>query len=181
LPEATRFSLTLFDVQIIYRQLQYFTNNIDTVFQEIFMLLFGHFEAAFIFCQVYFIVVDLNTEWKFGKVVIIYTITGNALAARQFGIFFNAVDRHFRRTTEHRKHGPILEEVDRVVAPLAGGHHAAVEAKDAVQFAPVEGDLVGGGRRRAGAPVNLARVRFAKRHAAPPWLSSGFHDRARIQ
>ena len=97
-----------------------------------------------------------------------------ALAARELGIFFNAVDRHFRGSPEHREHGAILEEVDRVIAPLAGGHHAAVEGEDAVQFAPVEGHLMAGGRRRAGAPVNLARIGFAECHTAPPVLSFSF-------
>src|SRR5215216_1351320 len=42
------------------------------------------------------------------------------LAARQLGILLDTVDRHFRGSAEHREHRPILQEVDGVVAPLAG-------------------------------------------------------------
>ena len=85
-----------------------------------------------------------------------------ALAARQAGIFLDAVDRHFRGAAEHREHGAVLEEVDRVIAPLAGGDHAAVEAEDAVEFAPVEGHLVAGGGRLRCRPRKSRSVRFRR-------------------
>ena len=78
-----------------------------------------------------------------------------ALLARQLRIFLDAVDRHFGGAAEHRKHRAVFQKVDRVIAPLAGGDHAAIEIENAVEFAAVEGDLqrlTGAAVLRAGAP-----------------------------
>ena len=77
-----------------------------------------------------------------------------ALAARQFRIFFDAVERHFRCAAEHRKHRTVFQEIDGVIAPFAGGDLAAVKIENAVEFAAAEGDLVhgGGAALRAGDP-----------------------------
>ena len=91
-----------------------------------------------------------------------------ALAARQPRIFLDAVDRDFRGAAEHREHRAVLEKIDGVIAPFAGGDHAAVEAENAVELAPVEGHLTGGGGRSKLAPAPLARFDFADVHAAPP-------------
>src|SRR6185436_8381421 len=64
-----------------------------------------------------------------------------------------------------------------VVAPLAGGHHTAIQAKDVVELTPVEGHLVAGGGRRWDAPVNLARFGFAEGHTAAPLLPSRARSR----
>src|SRR5207249_3228811 len=92
------------------------------------------------------------------------------------------IDRYFRRSAEDGKDGAIPEEIDGVVAPFAGGDHAAVEAEDARQLAAVEGDAVaggGGGKNAALAPAGLTRFGFAEGHAAPPcWAMLITNDRA---
>src|SRR5207248_2802724 len=93
------------------------------------------------------------------------------LPARQLGRFFDAVDGNFRRAPKHGKHGAILEEIDRVVPPLAGSDLAAVKAEDAIELAPIEAHAVrrGGGRSGGGlAPMDLTRVSIAVTHATPP-------------
>jgi len=80
------------------------------------------------------------------------------LPARQLGRFFDAVDGNFRRAPKHGKHGAILEEIDRVVPPLAGSDLAAVEAEDAVELLPLEGHSADGGEWRCAgilAPAEL--------------------------
>ena len=72
-----------------------------------------------------------------------------ALAARQLGIFFDAVDRDFRGAAEHREHRAVFQEVDGVIAPFAGGDLAAIEIENAVELAAAEGDLVAGAGARA--------------------------------
>ncbi len=75
-----------------------------------------------------------------------------ALPAAEFWIFLDAVDRHFRGAAENRKHRAVLEEIDGVIAPLAGGDFAAVEPQNAVELAPAEGYLACGGGRPCSPP-----------------------------
>src|SRR5262249_17849618 len=85
------------------------------------------------------------------------------------------------------KHGEdraVLEEVDGVVTPFAGGNLAAVKAENAVELAPVESDSAcgGEGQRAPGlAPMELARLGIAVAHPAPPsmWRVGDGNDRAR--
>src|SRR5882724_10937609 len=97
-----------------------------------------------------------------------------ALLARKLRIFFDAIDRHFRRTAEHREHRAVFQEIDRVIAPFAGRDHAAIEPEDPVELAPVEGHPADGGRRDRGAPQNLAWIALAEDHAAPPCCRLAF-------
>src|SRR3954470_7330497 len=69
----------------------------------------------------------------------------DALASREPGILLDAVDRHLRGAPEYRKDRAVLEKIDRVVAPFAGGDHAAIEIEDAVEFFATEGHLIEGG------------------------------------
>ena len=102
-----------------------------------------------------------------------------ALLARQPRIFLDAVERDFGGAAEDRKHRAVFQEIDRVIAPLAGCDHAAIEAENAVEFAPGEGDLAGdGGLTAARAPALLARFGFAESHAAPPCVVRCPDDRA---
>src|SRR4029077_10726271 len=101
-----------------------------------------------------------------------------ALAARQPRILLDAIERHFGGAAEDGIHRAVLEKINRVIAPLAGCDHAAVEAENAVEFAPAEGNLPGDDGWNAGlAPAMLARIGFAERHAAPPWFAAA-DDRA---
>src|ERR1700681_2836961 len=104
----------------------------------------------------------------------------DALAARETGIFLDAVDRHFGGAAEDRKHRAVLQKVDGVITPLAGGDFAAVEAENAVEFATIESHSGrGGGGDVCAAPGNLAWVNFAEGHTAPP-LTVTRHNRVMI-
>src|SRR5690606_34356740 len=48
-----------------------------------------------------------------------------------------------RRPPERREGGVVAGEVHRVVAPFAGGDHAAVEVEDAGELGALEADLAG--------------------------------------
>src|SRR5262249_39182628 len=94
-----------------------------------------------------------------------------ALPARELRTFLDAVDRNFGGAAEHGEHRAVLEEVDGVVTPFAGGDLAAVKAENAVELAPVESEWVWGGegqRARGLAPMDLAGLGIAVAHAAPP-------------
>src|SRR6267142_3718438 len=87
----------------------------------------------------------------------------DALASRQLRVFLDAIDRHFRGPAEHREHRPVLQEIDGIVAPFAGGHLATIEPEDALELSPAEGDLVAGSEERKGfAPARLAGFGFAR-------------------
>jgi hypothetical protein len=108
-----------------------------------------------------------------------------ALTALEPRIFLDAVDRDLAGMTKHRKHRAVVEEINCVIAPLAGRDLAAIETKNAIKFAPAEGNLAGaGGTQLApapGPPVALAamgtpqhaRFDFAGDHAAPPFVAIG--------
>src|SRR5499427_2001722 len=94
-----------------------------------------------------------------------------ALSARELRTFLDAVDRNFGGAAEHGEDRAVLEEVDGVVTPFAGGDLAAVKAENAVELAPVESDSAcgGEGQRAPGlAPMELARLGIAVAHPAPP-------------
>src|SRR5262249_57578077 len=94
-----------------------------------------------------------------------------ALPARELRTFLDAVDRNFGGAAEHGEDRAVLEEVDSVVTPFAGGDLAAVKAENAVELAPVESDSAGGGegQRAPGfAPMELARLGIAVAHPAAP-------------
>ena len=96
-----------------------------------------------------------SSSWPRRTIRPVAEITLKAPCRRaQSGIFFDAINRHFRGAAEHREHGAVFQEVDGVVAPLAGGDHASIEIEDAFKLAPTEGDLVRGGGTalRAGDP-----------------------------
>src|SRR5689334_14006527 len=78
-----------------------------------------------------------------------------ALAARQTGVLLDSIDRDFRGPAENRKHGPVLEEINGVVAPLAGGDLAAIKVENAVELASAEGHAARGDTGRAGAVAPL--------------------------
>src|SRR5688572_23450999 len=91
-----------------------------------------------------------------------------ALLAREPRIFFDAVERHFGGAAENGKHRAVFQKINRIIAPLAGCDHAAIEAENTVEFAPAEGDLPGDDASTGLAPALLARFGFAEGHAAPP-------------
>jgi hypothetical protein len=51
----------------------------------------------------------------------------NALAARQLGIFLDAVKRRLGGAAEDREHRPVAQHVDGIIAPFALGDALAVE------------------------------------------------------
>ena len=64
------------------------------------------------------------------------------------GAFF---DPHFRAlggVAESRKDGGVAVELHRIIAPVSGGDHAAVEVENAGEFGAVETDLQGGAVRK---------------------------------
>src|SRR3954469_7495048 len=81
-----------------------------------------------------------------------------ALPPRQLRVLLDPVERDFRSAAEHRKHRAVAQEINGVIAPLAGGDLAAIEAEDAVELLPLEGHSAHGGDwRYAGilAPAEL--------------------------
>src|SRR5262249_51879563 len=96
-----------------------------------------------------------------------------ALPARELWTFLDTVNWNFRSAAEHGKYRAVLQEIDRVIAPFAGGNFATIEAENAVELAPVEGHSGWGGEGRSSggfAPVELARLSIAVAHSAPPWI-----------
>src|SRR5207244_1067542 len=92
-----------------------------------------------------------------------------ALTARQARTLFDAVDRDFAGTAKNGKHRAVSEEIDGIIAPLAGGDLAAIEAENAVELTPVERHSGCGGERdntRGLAPVKLAwfGIAWPERH-----------------
>ena len=99
-----------------------------------------------------------------------------ALPAREARALFDAVDRDSAGPAKNGKHRAVFEEIDGVIAPLAGGDLAAIEAQDAVEFAPVECHSAGGGESNDTcglAPVQLAwfDIAWPNGHGAPPFGS----------
>src|SRR5580704_17383807 len=105
-----------------------------------------------------------------------------ALAAAEFRVLLDAVDRNFAGAAENRKYRAVFQEIDCVITPLAGGDLAAIKAKDAVELAPAESHFACGGVRTLLAPAPPAWIDLAEVHAAPPSVtraSRSLHDRAR--
>src|SRR5690606_20764610 len=91
-----------------------------------------------------------------------------ALAAGEAGILDDAIERHFRRTAADCENGAVLEKLNGVIAPFAGGDLLAIKTQDAVQFAPLERDP-GIGRLKATAAASAAareRYRIEIAHGA---------------
>src|ERR1700761_943864 len=88
----------------------------------------------------------------------------SALAAAQFRVFLDAIDRHFRGAAEYREHRTILEEVDGIIAPFAVGDLAAVKPQNTIKLTPAESDLGCGGGRTSLAPAPRAWIGFAEIH-----------------
>src|SRR4029450_9381834 len=88
-----------------------------------------------------------------------------ALPPADARILLDAIDWHFRCATEDRENRPILQEVDGVIAPFAGGDLAAIRAEDAIELFALERDVSGGGEScgagRRFAPAKLAGVGLA--------------------
>src|SRR5262249_4628970 len=86
-----------------------------------------------------------------------------ALLARQPRVFLDTIERHFRRAAENRKHRPVLQKIDGVVAPFTISDHAPVKVEDAIQFETVERYILGREWRGAAAllPPGLAWVCIA--------------------
>src|SRR5271170_2728915 len=102
-----------------------------------------------------------------------------ALPASKPRILLDAINGEFAGAAENGEHSPVLEKIDGVITPLAGGDLAAVKAENAVKLAPAEGDLACGGGRAQLAPAKHARFSFAECHAAPP-VSLKLHGRFMI-
>jgi len=64
-----------------------------------------------------------------------------ALPGAQLGVLLDDVERPLRGALVDGKQRPVLEEVDRIIAPLARGDLAAVEIENGVQLAPIEPDI----------------------------------------
>ncbi len=65
----------------------------------------------------------------------------HALLAAQLRPLLDAKQRHLAGAPEDGEHRRVLQEIDGVIAPFAGGHHAAVKREDAIEFAAVEAHL----------------------------------------
>ena len=59
----------------------------------------------------------------------------------KLGTLLDAKERHLAGAPEDRKHRDLVEKVDRIVAPFAGGDHASVEGENSVELAAVETNL----------------------------------------
>src|SRR6516162_4449228 len=84
-----------------------------------------------------------------------------ALPARQPRTFFDAINRDVAGASKNRKHRPISEEIDRVIAPFAVRYLATVEAQNAIELTALEHDGWSGGEPGSVAPARLAGVSFA--------------------
>src|SRR5829696_217428 len=61
-----------------------------------------------------------------------------ALAAGEFRVFLDAVERHLGGAAVDREHGLVAAEIDRVVAPLAIRHLAPVKVENLAQLGSIE-------------------------------------------
>src|SRR6201987_4722790 len=93
-----------------------------------------------------------------------------AMAARQLGIFFDAVDRNFAGAAEHRENRAIFEEIDGVIAPLAGRNLAAIKPQEPVELAAAERHFVSGDARTMLVPAPRAWIDFAEIHGGASCL-----------
>src|SRR5262245_56821944 len=95
-----------------------------------------------------------------------------ALPARELRAFLNAVDRNLGGAAEHGKHRAVLQKINGIVTTFAGGDLATIEAKNAVEFAPVESHSAYGDEGHTSgslAPMRRARLSIAAAHSAPPF------------
>src|SRR6516165_226212 len=95
-----------------------------------------------------------------------------ALAARQPGIFLDAVDRNFTGAAEHGENRAIFQKIDGVIAPLAGRDLAAIKPQEPVKLAAAERYFTGGDVRTMLVPAPRAWIDFAEIHdGASCWSS----------
>src|SRR4029077_5945116 len=52
----------------------------------------------------------------------------------QLGVLLDAIERHLAGAAEDREHSLLATEIDGVVAPFPGGHLAAVQVQNLVEF-----------------------------------------------
>src|SRR5690606_25021759 len=63
-----------------------------------------------------------------------------ALLLRQLRVLLDAEKRHLACPAKDGEHGAVAQMVDGIVAPRAGGDHAAIDVQDFAEFMPVETD-----------------------------------------
>src|SRR5579885_1619428 len=97
-----------------------------------------------------------------------------ALPPRQPRILLDAIDGELARAAENRKDRTVVQEIDGVIAPFAGGDLTAIKTQNTMKLAAAEGHFACGGGRTGLAPAPRARFDFAEFHTAPP-LSLRFH------
>jgi hypothetical protein len=79
------------------------------------------------------------------------------LAALKLWILLNAVDRNFGAAAKDGEDRAILQEIDRIVTPLASCDLAAIQTKQSIKLSPIERHLLGGDEARGRlAPKGLA-------------------------
>ena len=78
----------------------------------------------------------------------------HALFVAKQGPLLHAIERHLAAAAENGEHGGIVAEIERVIAPFAGGDHASVDIENLVQFAPVVTHLR---RGKTAAPMSRPR------------------------
>ena len=64
-----------------------------------------------------------------------------ALAAAQFRALLHPEQGHLAGAAEDGEHRDLLQEIQGIVPPFPGGDHAAIDGKDAAEFAAVEMDF----------------------------------------
>src|SRR5665213_1650600 len=64
-----------------------------------------------------------------------------ALAGPQPGAFLDTEQGIFGGAAKDREHRPLVQEIQRIVAPFAGSDHAAIDGQDAIEFGTVESNL----------------------------------------
>src|SRR5262249_34204916 len=65
-----------------------------------------------------------------------------ALSVAQLRPLFDHEQRYLAGASEDRERRDIGEEIDRVIAPLAGGNHASINCQDSAQFRAIESHLL---------------------------------------
>ena len=81
-----------------------------------------------------------------------------ALTSCKRRILDDSVEGNFGRAPEYGEHRAVLQELDRIVAPFAGGDHTPVKMQDSVELAPLESDPAW--RLGAAAASAAARERY---------------------
>src|SRR6185295_8943436 len=85
-----------------------------------------------------------------------------ALSPTKCCILFDAIERHFGRPPENRKHRAVLQEGDCIIAPLAGCDFSSIQFEDSHQLTTIESYL--GRRFRTGRLGRSASSASRKRY-----------------